>query len=171
MGKRIIGDNVRRLLSKLDQTGGEDACWIFTGAKSSHGYGNFYMGGRYMSAHRAAYLLWVGEIPRSLEVDHACHDGLSCAGGSKCPHRPCANPRHLQLLSHRDNDLRGSSFTAVHSRKTHCPAGHEFNEENTYTRPDKKSANAVSRDCRRCRTKAEARRRARVKAAEKTDIT
>ena len=45
------------------------------------------------------------------------------------------------------------------SRKTHCPAGHPLDEENTYHRPDR-----AGRDCRTCRNDAARRYRNHRKA-------
>lgn len=63
--KRIIGDDRARLLSKIARTAGDH--WLWTGAKNGRGYGNFYLQGRYVGAHRAAYMLLVGPIPVGLE--------------------------------------------------------------------------------------------------------
>lgn len=156
-------EDYRRLLRKIDTTGGVNNCWLFNGARTGHGYGNIWIQGRYVSAHRAMYIAVFGAIPEDLEVDHLCHDGLLCPGGSTCPHRACVNPLHLGLATHRNNGLRGSGPCAKSVLKTHCPVGHPYNEANTYYRPGVPEINS-KRDCRPCRTAAEARRRARVRA-------
>lgn len=45
------------------------------------------------------------------------------------------------------------------ARKTHCPAGHEYNAQNTYLRPDR-----TGRCCRICQRAASQRHRARQRA-------
>lgn len=154
--KRIIGDDRARLLSKIDQSGGPDACWPFTGAKNGSGYGNFWINGQYLGAHRAAWLIMNGEIPEGLEVDHKCHnEDPDCPGGSDCPHRLCANwITHLRVATHRDNDLAGRGVSAINVLKTHCPADHEYTVENTYWHNGR-------RFCRKCHAESARRRRAK----------
>lgn len=164
MTSRIVGDDRRRLLSKLDMSGGPDSCWLFDGAKTSGGYGNIFMGGKYRPAHRVAYEMFVGPVSDELELDHQCHNRSGCKGGPNCPHRACCNWSHLIPSTHRENDLRGKSIWAVNAAKTHCPQDHEYTPENTYVRPDRKPGTST-RDCRRCRADTEARRRARIKRA------
>lgn len=107
-------------------------CWLWTGHTDRDGYGIFYRRG-HVRAHRFAYESEVGVIPAGLEPDHLC--GV----------RKCVRPEHLELVSHRENVLRGRSFAAINSRKTHCPRGHEFTAANTYVYP------SGGRQCRTCR--------------------
>lgn len=90
--------------------GGPDDCWLWTGARSGD-YGSFSMHGRVMSAHRAAFILATGIEPGPLDVNHDCHTAAigrgECAGGS-CEHRLCVNPRHLSLMTRRENNLAGA---------------------------------------------------------------
>lgn len=155
MGVRIVGDDLSRLLSKIDMSGGPEGCWPFTGAISGGGYGNFYLKGRYLGAHRAAWLLLLGPIPGGLEVDHDCHNQSPCAGGSQCLHRRCVNwKRHLRLATHRENDLAGRGVSAENVLKTRCPADHEYTPQNTYWY-------GGGRFCRKCHAASERRRRAK----------
>ncbi|MER7814556.1 hypothetical protein [Streptomyces sp. NPDC096153] len=151
---------------------GPNACWPFTGAKTGGGYGNIWVNGKYRPAHRVAYEMFVEPVADELELDHSCHNESDCLGGPACPHRACCNWSHLRPSTHRENDLRGKSMTAVNAAKTHCRNGHEYTPENTYVRPDRKPEN-TARDCRRCRANTEARRRRRIKleAAEAANTT
>lgn len=128
------GDDEARFWSKVDKTSG---CWLWTGAVTGSGYGSGSAGGKAVLAHRWAYELMVGPIPEGLEIDHLCRVTL------------CVNPAHLEPVTHDENVRR--------AMVTHCPAGHPYDEENTYVRPDR-----GSRECRVCLR--EQRRSRRVKA-------
>ncbi len=65
-------------------------CWIWQGASSPKGYGSIKTG-RFTSAHRAAYELFVGPIPLGKYVIHSCD-------------RPaCINPAHLSVATAQEN--------------------------------------------------------------------
>jgi hypothetical protein len=151
--KRIIGDDMYRLISKTDKGPHPDGCWYFTGAIGSHGYGNIWFQGKYTSTQRMCYKIFCGEIPENMHVDHLCHTRENCSGVVKCRHRKCIRPSHLTLATHRDNLLRGNGGGGDNIRKTHCSRGHLFTPETTYVRPGVKPGNS-SRDCRICRSDA-----------------
>jgi hypothetical protein len=51
----------------------------------------------------------------------------------------------LRLITHREHLLRNpKTIPAINAAKTHCPEGHEYNEENTYITKKGK------RNCRTC---------------------
>ena len=69
-------------------------CWLWQATATSAGgihYGRFYYQKRNQLAHRVAYQLTYGAIPRGKVVMHTCDNGL------------CVNPKHLKLGTQYDN--------------------------------------------------------------------
>jgi len=94
-------------------------CWEFNGLSTS-GYGQFMVNRKNKRAHRIAYELIVGPIPNGLVLDHLCRN------------RSCVNPNHLELVTNKENVLRGIGITAKNAKNTHCRKGHEYTNESTY---------------------------------------
>ena len=77
---------------RVDKSGD---CWLWTGAKTSHGYGQLRTGnpGRVEMAHRLAWDFYRGPIPTGMNVLH------------RCDNPPCVNPDHLMVGSQSVNAL------------------------------------------------------------------
>lgn len=123
----IMRDDEKRFWSRVTKDGPENGlvegrCWLWTGKPNDAGYGTLRIGsrpGRLERAHRWLFLHEGGIIPDGFELDHLCRTPA------------CVRPSHLEPVTHKVNVLRGVGISAKHSRKTHCNAGHQFNEANT----------------------------------------
>lgn len=119
-----------RFWEKVDKI--DNGCWRWVGA-ISNGYGRFYINGKICLAHRVAFEWAKSKIPTGMTIDHLCRN------------RWCVNPDHLDVVSLKDNLLRGIGPTAIHAQATHCPQGHPYDLINTYFTPN------GYRDCRICK--------------------
>lgn len=96
-------------------------CWEWTGCILKDGYGRFFVGGSSKLAHRISYAELVGPIAADLQIDHLCRN------------HKCINPDHLEVVTSRENTLRGNAPAGRQSRMTHCKNGHPLSGENIYT--------------------------------------
>jgi hypothetical protein len=105
----------------------EKGCWVWQGAKSEDGYGIITIREKREYVHRAMYQLFIGPINNNRELDHLCRN------------RACCNPVHLELVSSRENSLRGNHpLFVLHKRMIEtgrCRKGHNLTiAENVYQR-------------------------------------
>jgi HNH endonuclease/Helix-turn-helix domain of resolvase len=106
--QRLQGDGLLRFESRVDRSGGPDACHPWTGKPRRDGYGMMKFGGKYRLAHTVAWELANGPVPPGLEIDHECHNRALLAGTCRrglCEHRLCCNERHLAAKTHLENML------------------------------------------------------------------
>jgi hypothetical protein len=97
-----------RFWEKVDKHGTR-GCWEWIGARSKR-YGKFDD----KLAHRVSYELSVGPIPENMTIDHLCRNIF------------CVNPEHLEVVTQKENVLRGYSPSANHARQRLCLRGHRF---------------------------------------------
>jgi hypothetical protein len=137
---------------------GQQECWPWL-ASLRNGYGQIYDGEDWRNpkalyAHRVAYGLMVGPIPKGMQLDHICRD------------RRCVNPAHLEPVTLAENLARGEGFgQRLYRQKTHCKHGHPFEGDNLYVAPD---GHRVCKTCRRAvdQRRSKTRRRPKRKAPE-----
>ena len=103
----------------------EQGCWLWLGSKTA-GYGMTVRYSRLDTRNRNVGVhRWLLEVDTGRIGEQALH--------GKCRHRHCVNPKHLRWGSSSDNQLDSvDDGTHVWARKTHCPHGHPYNQENTY---------------------------------------
>lgn len=102
----------------------ETPCWVWTGATNENGYGVLVIGGKSHYAHRIAYQLFRGPITYQKEPDHLCRTPA------------CICPWHLELVTSRENSLRGNHPLFVLHREKRCKQGHSVTGENVIHRKD-----------------------------------
>jgi hypothetical protein len=102
-----------RFYEKVNKT---NYCWDWTASLNDKGYGLFRFNGKTSKAHRVSYILTFGTIDDTLVIDHLCKN------------RKCVNPKHLELVSQKENVKRGLSGKVNNSQssKTTCPKGHDY---------------------------------------------
>lgn len=120
LGLRLYADKFHaepqddaRFWSRVDQSAGKDSCWPWTGYVGKQGYGRLKYRGSVTTAHRLAYTLRKGEIPKAdkqgdVVVMHACDN------------RVCCNPAHLSIGDNaqnvRDAASKGAYIPAPETR-------------------------------------------------------
>lgn len=112
---------LERLLRKIDQSGGDDACWIWTGNVNERGYGQTYIdrGDKRIGtgAHRAMYIAVNGDIDDGLFVLHGCNNP------------PCCNPKHLRAGTQVENMADRREHGAGYPRGNDAPRAVQLTDE------------------------------------------
>lgn len=142
-------------------TKSDDGCWLWRTGRGNlpKKYGSISVYGGYgdgiycISAHRASWIIHNGPIlDEEAVVMHECDNPA------------CVRPDHLRLGTQsqniRDSFSRGrkvSGYAVAQSKKTHCPSGHSYDEENTgrttYFLNGKIKNNRYCRTCHRLRAR------------------
>lgn len=130
----------QRILSNIKIN--SNGCWIWQRRVQSNGYGQISVGSRTdgtnknTTAHRISYITFNGEIADGLQIDHLCKV------------RVCVNPDHLEAVTAKENVHRSNAKFKQQIKRTHCPKGHEYSEDNMYTY--KTRIGGICRNCKTC---------------------
>ena len=128
----------------------ETKCWVWQraiqnrGGRNSKGYGKQVFNGKREFAHRVAWQLKHGAIPKNRYVLHSCDNP------------PCINPKHLFLGTAANNThdaVKKKHFPNM--QKTCCPQGHPYTGYTT------RGDGRRFRYCRPCSIEAAGRSQAR----------
>lgn len=133
-------EDLWRVLNNLDV----GDCWEWK-KSTVCGYGQFHLNGKSLRVHRIVYEALVGPIPEGMVLDHLCRN------------RKCANPDHLEVVTHGENIRRGQTGKRL-GRRTHCVNGHSFENAPPFK-------NGSGRRCRSCSTENTRRARRKEKAS------
>lgn len=110
---------IERLLMRV-HINATTGCWEWLGYKASNGYGRIAINKSGRPAHRIAYTFFREAVPVTLVCDHLCRN------------RGCVNPWHIEIVTIRENVLRGARAT----KATHCRLGHPYSPDNTRINSD-----------------------------------
>ena len=82
-----------RFWEKVDKPRSLIRCWVFSGFRNEDGYGLLQdTSRRSIGAHRLAYILTHGAVPKGLVVRH------------RCDNPACCRPSHLEIGTKADNN-------------------------------------------------------------------
>ena len=124
---------------------GTDIIWA--GHLFSTGYGLLTILGKPRLVHRLAWEATHGAIPPNKQIDHVKARG--------CLSRACCNPDHLEIVTLKENVLRGDSITAENARKLRCINSHPLDGGNLYIWIDGKgNKHRICRECVRTNKRA-----------------
>lgn len=135
----LLHQDAKRFQAKYEIL--ENGCWQWLDALNSSGYGTFSVDCHKVTAHRYSWERVNGLIPEGLVIDHLCRN------------RGCVNPDHLEIVTQKENCLRGDpeEILGSHLRnKTHCPQGHPYEGDNLHIN---KAGGRVCRACSREHTR------------------
>lgn len=130
-------------------------CMNWTASTDRAGYGQIRVGGRTRRAHRVSCELAYGPPPMGSN-SFTCH---------RCHNPACVNPDHLywgDINSNTQDSIDSGRMNNGKRALTHCPQGHPYDAENTYTYGARNYRGC--KECRREGVRRYRRNRAQVSA-------
>ncbi len=94
----LIGHNRKKPIEDYVMEEPNSGCFLWIGRLDRYGYGKKWHLGKSRSAYRLFYESENGKIPDGMTVDHLCRT------------RSCVNVKHLEVVTMRENTLRGLRF-------------------------------------------------------------
>ncbi|MDE2101768.1 MAG: HNH endonuclease [Patescibacteria group bacterium] len=85
---KLTPKQLKNFMAKVVES---DRCWSWTSKKDKDGYGNFYVDGKTIRAHRLAWMIYRGKIDDGKWVLH------------RCDNPQCTRPDHLWLGTPSEN--------------------------------------------------------------------
>lgn len=92
---------ISSILQKIEEKTEIDefGCWVWQGGNSGKtgrgkGYPRMYLDGYTVAVHRVVWTCNHGYLPNKLQIDHTCKNRL------------CVNPKHLEMVTHKENQKR-----------------------------------------------------------------
>ena len=108
-------------------------CMEWPHSKNNGGYGRAWLNGKTIGAHRLAFILAHGPIPKGLLV---CH---------RCDNPPCCNPDHLFVGTPQDNN---DDMIRKGRDNRKMPAGHNVGSRNPAAKLSKRDVEIIRGDRR-----------------------
>lgn len=133
-----------RFWDKVEKS--ESGCWIWKAALFPNGYGHFKTKDKDNLAHRFAWELEKGKIPKGMILLHSC-DTPSCVKISHLKLGTSAENSEDMVRKGRQTLYYGKDHPSFGKKSTHCNKGHEMTEENTVI-----TGKGTERRCKVCYT-------------------